>query len=523
MAKFLIQDIMPPEKRKRAQGGATHGSNEQTTPSVSTHVSHTTKHQSHKKVTHEIASAPNDMVEETHQEYTPRNPAEFESDDLSYEVAQETSDELPVVEEERYDVPPVRTYFKHNQVQEVFKQGDPFHDEFERQKRANTNATIIKGIFAAVAAVSLFVIGATVLGGATVTITPKHEPVSIQSKAFQAEKTPMGYNLPYSVMQVDLTETIDVPATGQKTVTAKASGKIVVYNEASASPQRLIKNTRFQEPGGKIYRINQSISIPGYKTVSGKIVPGSIEVTAYADEAGPNYNIGLVDFTIPGLKGDPRYSKMYARSKTSMTGGASGVIKQVNEEELNKAQNDLKVSLETKLRTKARSYVTENQIAFPQGYFIEFGEPAIKDPTGAATADKATVEQQGSIAVVIFDRRALAQSIAKSLVPGYNGESVTVPNLEAIGFTTKKTLIKELIEGSRIDFTLNGEADLRYDIDPVAIKKQLAGIEKKSFTGLMAGMPMIENAKLKIRPFWKSTLPANVEDISIIIQEKTTQ
>ena len=81
------------------------------------------------------------------------------------------------------------------------------------------------------------------MGGATVTITPKHEPVSIQSKAFQAEQTPMGDNLPYSMMKVDLTETIDVPATGQKTVTANASGKIVVYNEASASPQRLIKNT----------------------------------------------------------------------------------------------------------------------------------------------------------------------------------------------------------------------------------------------------------------------------------------
>lgn len=51
-------------------------------------------------------------------------------------------------------------------------------------------------------------------------------------------------------MKVTLDDKIEVDATGTKTVTTKASGNIIVYNEQTVA-QRLIKNTRFQSPAGK--------------------------------------------------------------------------------------------------------------------------------------------------------------------------------------------------------------------------------------------------------------------------------
>ena len=51
----------------------------------------------------------------------------------------------------------------------------------------------------------------------------------------------------------------------------KASGQIIVYNAYNDNNQKLIKNTRFETPDGKIYRIQASIIVPGTKVEEGKI------------------------------------------------------------------------------------------------------------------------------------------------------------------------------------------------------------------------------------------------------------
>ena len=79
--------------------------------------------------------------------------------------------------------------------------------------------------------------------------------------------------------------------------------------------------------------------MPGESLVSGKTVPGSTETAVSADEAGKEYNIGKTDFTIPGFKGDARYSKFYARSKTDMEGGFIGTIYSLSDEDEASAAN----------------------------------------------------------------------------------------------------------------------------------------------------------------------------------------
>jgi hypothetical protein len=321
-------------------------------------------------------------------------------------------------------------------------------------------------------------------------------------------------------MQVDLTESSTAPATGQKTVTAKASGKIVVYNNYSDKTQRLIKNTRFQSPTGKIYRINESITVPGTHKEGAKIVPGSIETTVFADEPGPDYNSDVIDFTIPGLKGDARFDKIYARAKGAITGGTSGITKSVSDEDLSRVNDDLAVTLETKLRSKIRANTTDAQIVFPQAITIEFSKSTLaQDPQD--TPNTAKVERKGSIAAIVFDRKSLAQAIAKQTIPQYQNDDVTIPELEKLAYESQKVSIKELIDNEKINFTLNGSTEIRYSIDTRDIQKSLAGIEKRAFQGVMAGMQMIDKAQASIKPFWQSTFPKNPDDIKIVIKESS--
>ena len=88
-----------------------------------------------------------------------------------------------------------------------------------------------------------------------------------------------------------------------KEVISKASGYIEIYNAYGAASQKLVAQTRFETKEGKIFRIQNSIIVPGAKMISGSLTPSSIRAKVVADSAGEEYNIGSSYFTIPGFKG----------------------------------------------------------------------------------------------------------------------------------------------------------------------------------------------------------------------------
>lgn len=367
-------------------------------------------------------------------------------------------------------------------------------------------------------AIGIIVLGVVVLIGgeffarATITVVPKTHAVTVEQK-MKAVKEPGADDLGFSVMAVDLEESLEIPATGSKTVTAKASGKIIIYNNFSSKSQRLIKNTRFQSPTGKIYRISESVNIPGQKVEGGKTVPGSVEVTVYADEAGPEYNTEPTDFKIPGLKGDPRYDSVYARSKGPIEGGASGTVSTVSDEDLKRAKDDLRVALETKLRMKARGDVAPTQIAFDTGIFVELKQPEVAG--AGATKDTARVVQTGTIYIVLFDRAALSRTLARSQVPGYTGEQVTIDKLDALLFEPAIKTGKEVWDTTELTFTLKGPIRFSWTVDEEKVKTEVAGTPRTNFNAIMEAYPNVDQANASVKPFWKRSFPDETEKITI--------
>lgn len=349
--------------------------------------------------------------------------------------------------------------------------------------------------------------------GATISLIPKSDSMPIDQK-LTALKSPANGELPFAVMKVEESASSEVPATGTKTVTTKASGKIIIYNEQTVS-QRLIKNTRFESPTGKIYRINESVTIP--KKTGTKI--GSLEVTVYADEAGADYNTPPVDYTVPGLKNTPQATKVYARGKGSITGGASGTIKTVEDQDLKQAQNDLRVALETKLRSKARSNLSPSQIAFDQGIVVDLKEPALSNEK-ATGEDRAVVTGSGAIYVVVFDRKQLTAAIAKASVPTYAGEEIVLNNLDRLTFAMPTVTGDTLWNAEALEFTISGTPELRWVINEDAIKNELLGLPKADFNAKMTQYSTIERAKASLRPFWKQHFPSDPAKISIKIVDE---
>ena len=353
--------------------------------------------------------------------------------------------------------------------------------------------------------------------GATVTIVPKHDAIPMDQK-FSALKNPGAGDLPYAIMKEAASSSLEVPATGEKTVTVKASGKIVVYNE-QLSEQRLIKNTRFQTPTGKIYRINESITLPKGTMKGAGVTPGFFEVAVYADEAGPEYNSPPTDFTLPGLKNSSIYEKVYARGKEPLTGGAIGTIKTVSEQDLKQASENLRIQLETKLRSKARGSLAPFQIAYDQGIIVELEQPSLSK-VPASSDNKAVVSEEGTIYVITFKRDDLVKSIVKALVPAYKGEQVEIKNIESFRFATGNVKGSDLLNAGKLDFTLKGTPELSWVINEETLKKALLGISKEHFNGILAEYPSIDRAEANIRPMWKNVFPEDPARISIVLSDK---
>lgn len=314
-----------------------------------------------------------------------------------------------------------------------------------------------------------------------------------------------------------------VKATGEAEVARKASGTIVIYNAYGTAAQRLIKNTRFETPDGKIYRIDESVTVPGVHGTDK--TPGQIEVVVYADAPGKEYNIGLSDFTIPGFKGDPRYEKIFAKSKTAMAGGALGMMKVVSEEEKAATVERLKGELATALATKAKAQA-------PQGYLLVNGATAISYEEVDKTSDdlgkdEALVALRGTVRAVLLAEADLSAVLAEEslLSGGYDPAKhrgmVHITNPDALTLSPKTELP---LEGTKeFSFTIKGTANFMWDIDTEKLAQELAGTPLANFDAFIReSHPSIARAGASRSPvwaFWVSDFPETPEDIDVEVVE----
>jgi len=346
--------------------------------------------------------------------------------------------------------------------------------------------------------------------GATIEVLPKQQDSVIDGVFKAVKETSKVGELPFQVMVITTEESKKVPATEERRVDKKASGTIIVYNSYSSSKQRLIKNTRFESPTGEIYRIKESITVPGTIVEEGKIVPGSVDVVVYADEPGEEYNMGLSDFTIPGFRGDPRYEKFYARSKTEMSGGFSGTIKVPSDDDIQRANEELRMELADKLLSETELQKPNGFILYDDAKFITYDEEAKEEYSD----DFVILTLGAKLYGVIFNKERLSGFIAEQSLALYDGDKVEIPELESLNFKIQN---KESISPFDDDlrFSMSGSLSVIWIVDEDALKKELAGSPKKEFENTMYKFPNITTATASIRPFWKRSFPDKEKKIKI--------
>ncbi len=345
--------------------------------------------------------------------------------------------------------------------------------------------------------------------GASVKVQPKTKSIVVDHE-FTAQAD--GAAIRFVALPVNETADASLPAAMTKKVSERASGTIVIYNNFSEKPQRLIKNTRFETPDGLIYRIGNSLTVPGKMVKNGKTLPGSIEAAVAADATGAEYNIALSDFTIPGFKNDPaRFSGFYARSKAPMSGGIEGVVKVPEEAALIAAQTSLRNTLANRVGDKAYPPAPQGYVFF-RGALLSRSESL---PLRPASDSSVTVTERLAGTAFAFDRESVVKEIAKVALGAESASAVDIPRLEELAFEFRETPSNEGAGAKAVRFTLKGTVLIVWKYDHEKLRLALAGRERDELPEVLKDFPAIAKADFVIRPFWSRSFPRNPRKVSI--------
>lgn len=375
-------------------------------------------------------------------------------------------------------------------------------------------------ILAFLAIIILAVTISYVFASAKVYIVPRVEESSFDQD-FKVKKNSVADakvgELGFMEAYIEETVSKEVDSDGQKEVTKKASGTIIVYNSFSENTQKLVRNTRFESPEGLIYRIDKTIVVPGRKTVDGKIVPGSIEVVVYADEPGVKYNIGLTDFTIPGFKSDSgRFKGFYARSKTPMLDGFSGMARYVSDTKQKTVRIEMRTELEKKIMAKASSAVSE-------GYFIPKGAYVIEYeslPNANSTGSKVSLVEKAKLYVYGFKKEEWDNFLAKntSFKSIVASSTLQIKNREDLNL---KWITRPKPDSLEISFRVEGRASFVWQIDEEKLLADFVGKKKNDAPSIIQKYGSISSAEMSFYPPWSSKFPKDIKKIKLIYNNAT--
>lgn len=379
--------------------------------------------------------------------------------------------------------------------------------KIRREKRASSLGLWFIGI---IIIVFLFFLFSILFSGAKILVYPEQMYVTLDETISAVKDIDNKDSMQYEVMVIKKEGTKSVKATGEEYVEENASGTITIFNNFDSKDQRLVKNTRFESSGGLIYRIKNSVVVPGIKKENGKNIPGSVDVKVYADEPGEKYNIGLSDFTIPGFKGDARFDKFYGRSKTPIAGGLIGNIKVVPEEDKQIAIKQIHSEIEKEILNEARLQIPTDFMLFEDLITISFEPLPNSNPDG----DTVLITEKATLSGAIINKKELSKFIARNKVDGYKDEDTEILNINDLKIAVVDKN-KNISKGEEINITVKGTATIVWTYNEEQLKLDLVDKDKKDINSVLSKYPGIKKAEAVVTPFWKNAFPSDTESIKI--------
>lgn len=350
----------------------------------------------------------------------------------------------------------------------------------------------------------------------TVHIQEKHQILSLSHTQFTASKNTQA-PLHFEIMIVSDTDTKSMVLTESQDVSTNAKGTITLYNEYSTKSQNLAIHTQVNDVDGKAYRTDKAVTIPGYKTVAGKVTPGQISVGITAFLPGDSYNGTPTNFTIAGFKGTPKFAKIYAKATTPLAGGAQGLVYTLGATEKGTVTATAETTFKSRLIKKVTAEVPKGYIMYPDAYTFSY---SIRDDAKSPTPN-AKIQIDGTLSAVIVKESEMTAAVTKALLPDISKDErseIAIPDIAKANFSfvsDSQTITKDM---QTVAFTLSDDLTAIWHPDTEQLVAKLRGVAKTELLSIFKTDPGISEARATVFPPWQKYLPLDPARIHVIVE-----
>lgn len=363
---------------------------------------------------------------------------------------------------------------------------------------------------------SLYLLSTTFLH-AKITIVAKNQTFDLKDQKFTASKTKTN-SVPFEIMSVSDSEFKDIVLTNSKEVNDKAKGEIILYNEFSTTSQKIIAGSFVSDENGKTYKTDTTVLIPGYTVDKTKnITPGQISVGITAFLPGDAYNGNPKSFSLNSFKSSvDKFKKIYGKVKTPLTGGVTGLVYILSDQEKGTATASLN-NLKEKLLRKLIAQVPDGYILYQDGMVFT----SETDNNIFSKSPSAKLETKGSLSAVILKQSELSDAVVNRLLPDISKKErseIKQPDVSTLTFNfsdPNQAISKDM---TSFDFKLTGALPVYWKPYTEEIKTTLLNKNKTEVPSIFKQDPGIVSAVVKIIPFWSKNLPKDLNNINIILK-----
>ena len=399
--------------------------------------------------------------------------------------------------------------------------GEPTEKQLLLPHRFNLKSFLLHFILPVILIGFVYYLGFVAFTKAEVTISTKKLTLSLPNIKVLVDKNITAVNtsqrvLPGTLFTFSKTVEQEFKSTGQGKDEEKAKGTITIINNFSTSPQILVANTRFETPDGKIFRLDSRTVVPGATLKDGQLQPASIEAQVTADQAGPDYNIPPCNtnckFTIPGFEGTPKFEGFYAISNEAMSGGSFGSVPLVTIEDKTNAEAAVREEMEKQLNEDLKNQIPPDLVVLNEAKSSLNIKQLVIDAEVGDVRQSFKVTATGELMVIAFKQQDLIQILQAQFEPQKpeKYDYCQEPTIEYLDISPK-------FSSGTLQLTLSVSQTLCYRLSPEEIKNTLAGKNQEELDVYLKSLEGVEQAQVKLFPFWLKKIPTNPQKINLKI------
>jgi len=345
---------------------------------------------------------------------------------------------------------------------------------------------------------------------ATVVISAKttSSAISIPTTISQSAST----NFEDAVLKADMQKqteekSVDFTATGKKDDGEKATGTVKL-SQQSLSATQVAAGTKLKTSGGLTFVTDDAVTIPASSTSAPSCFPtacpGTTTVAVSAAENGSKYN--AADGSLSGAP-----SGVSAEFTGPTSGGVTKMITVVSQSDIQKAKQSIADEETDGVREELSKKFTNNEVVLSETFDIKY-EDVVVSPAEGKEAETATLTTNVTYSILAVNRDEL-----NTFLDGYMSKELDGNNDQRVYDNGSQKAVFEDVstEGKTVKANMIATAQIGPKIEDQDVKNQVKGKRYGDIQQSLEAIQGVDNVEVKFFPFWVSSVPDDINRITV--------